>query len=219
MFNQWHELRQKWKRIVLKIVEFGGEVSFEQLRRELNIAPSSLAYILKVLKLKGILEVKARGRFRISYLTPLIFLNKEYIRNGVAYFGLLGLKMERLEPEYKIAIRQLKKLGYRVGKGVVATTLQAMQSWGEEVLDNVEWFLLKEHQLFNPKDAETILKKKILILARDYPLIVDVTSGPRTAALALFKISSEYNIPTIYVREDKTQLIWIKHPEEILQFI
>jgi len=219
MLDQWYLLKHRWKKIILKIVELGGEVSFEQLRKEMNIAQSSLAYILNILRKKGILEAKARGRFKISYLTPLIFLNKEYITNGIAYFGLLGLKMERPKPEYKIAIDQLEKIGYKVRKKVIATALKAIQSWNEEVLNDVEWFLLKENQLFNPKDAETALKQKVLYLAKNYPLIIDVTSGPRTAALALFKISSEHCIPTIYIREDTKQIIWIKHPDEILKDI
>lgn len=219
MLNKFIGLKKRWLKVVKVLSELGGEASFDQIKKNSALPPSTVSYILQVLVRKNLVKLSAKGRYRLAFYTPLIFLNENNAKNSTAYFGLLGLKMNREEPEYKVATRQLKKNGYNIKKKVIATTLRAMQSWGEEVIDDVEWFILKENSLFDPKIAESTLKEKILNLAKNNPLIVDVTSGPRTAALALFKISSEYSIPTIYVREDKAQLIWIKHPREILQAI
>ncbi len=216
MYSEWRKLRRRWKKVILTLAELGGKASFKQLKEKTRYPPSTLAYVLEILKKRGLIRALSKGEYKLRYLTPLIFINKDFIKKKSAYLGLLGLKMEREYPEYRIAIKQLRKEGYGFKKKMVATTLKALQDWGEMVVGEIDFLILKEKQLFNPRDVEKILKNKVIELIEEYFLLVDITSGPRTAAIALFKISIENHVPIVYVREDTGQLIWISHPRDLL---
>ena len=218
MYNEWHRLKKRWRKVVLALAGLGGEASFKQLKKKVGYPPSTLAYILQILKDKGFIKALSKGRYRLNYLTPLIYIDKQFIKKKSAYLGLLGLKMEREDPEYRVAISQLEKEGYGIARKVVVTTLKALQDWGEEIINDANFLLLKEEQLFDPKNTEKALKNKITELIKEYFLIVDITSGPRTAAIALFKISIKNYIPVIYIREDTGQLIWVSHPKELISY-
>lgn len=209
-------LKKRWVKILIALVDNCGEASFSQLKEKTKIPSSTLAYILNTLKRENLIISTGRGKYKLKFFTPFMFLNIKYSTKNLAYFGLLGLRMGREQPEYKIALRELEYEGYNVVKIVVATTLKALSSWGEDFLENIEICLLKEGSLFNPIEAEKNLNDKVVELIKNYPLVVDITSGPRVAALALYKLCNKYSIPVIYIREDNQQLIWIKSINEII---
>ncbi len=211
------KIKKKWIHVLKVIIENSGKASFSQIKEKTNIPSSTLAYTLKILKRNNLIISIGKGLYKLKYFTPYIFLNKKYSLRNIVYFGLLGLKMNREKPEYNIAIAKLNDEKYKIKKIVIATTIKALDSWGENILENIDIIILKEKYLFNPVDAEKVLRKKIIELIEKYPVIVDITSGPRTAALAMYKIAMKYSIPTIYIREDTKQLIWINKIENILE--
>ncbi len=203
--------------LVLKeVARLGGECSFSQLLNRISIPPSSLEYQISKLARKKLLLRVGRGRLRLAQYTPYIFCSNGWERRA-AYFSLLGLKNGHEKPEYTAAAEKLSREGVEVASTIVATTVSALTSWGEAVGGSVKIVLLREAEAYDPKLAYKAMKPTVKELAMESPLICDVTSGPRPAALALFTLSLRLHIPVIYLREDTDELIWIVRPEEALE--
>ena len=206
--------RRRRCRDILKIVAMKGKASLGDIRRELNAPPSTLSYWLNVLVWKGLLTKEGKGIYRLKRQTPLGFLSKNIPK---AYVGLVGMRLGREKPEWITALEKLSKNCFIIEKVVLISSPEALSEWEEYHNPSIEWRVFAEDVLFSPKEAEKCIRKVLEEVAETHALVADITSGPRTAGISLYRVASEFYAPIIYLREDTQELVWIKTVEEIVK--
>src|ERR687892_2329 len=97
------------RKIVQAIAQEGGTAKFSTICKRTSIKDNTLLHHLNVLIEYGIIEQIADGPYALRYKTPLGFILNEKApeKERCVYFGLLGDRRERDEPETTIALYQL----------------------------------------------------------------------------------------------------------------
>lgn len=154
------------------------------------------------------------------YKTPLCYIAGAHV--PYAYIGLLGLSREgQEEPETETAITLLRKEGYEFDKILVATTLDALNSWGglrgREMQKIVDPLILELIEMNDIQRVEARIEDKMTEVMKSHIVILDCTSGTRPAGIAFYRLSDKWKVPLIYVYESSRKILWLKSREDIIR--
>jgi DNA-binding transcriptional ArsR family regulator len=201
------------RKTVITLIQLGGEASYKDIQEGTDLSGSTLVYHLNKLITLDVVESPVKGYYRLKYRTPLSYVF-DAPKIPYAYFGLLGRKEDKTEAEPKVALELLKKEKIRPSHVYVLTTPEALSDWSELHLP-YNWILCYEEEIV---DIDAVLSKtrpQLLLLLRDYVVILDCTSATKPATLAFYKHAQEFHLPLIYVYEQNLKIKWLKSKEDI----
>ncbi|MEM1589649.1 MAG: hypothetical protein QW175_04460 [Candidatus Bathyarchaeia archaeon] len=192
----------------------------QEIVKKLNVcSKNTIHHHLNFLELYNFIE-SAHPPIKLKYKTPLCWLANTP-RVSFAYLGLLG---ERRYPvsETETAIELLKSdpnVGAKPEKIVVLTSQEVIGEWKDGISPEIKitWETLSEEELNDIDKVEEFIKPKIIELMKNYILIMDLTSGPRTAGLAYYELADQFKIPLIYVYYPKKRLRWLISKEKLMK--
>src|SRR5918996_591551 len=198
------------RKIVQAIAQEGGTAKFSTICKRTSIKDNTLLHHLNVLIEYGIIEQIADGPYALRYKTPLGFILNEKApeKERCVYFGLLGDRRERDEPETKIALELLKKQGIEVNLGYVVTSSAAAQSWKNSQLP-VQWILVDGDAIMDIDKIRKRIESILTDLIKEHMVIMDCTSFNKPATIALYQLAEAYLIPLIYIYEPRGKLKWL----------
>ncbi|MHA1838383.1 MAG: hypothetical protein ACTSYO_00265 [Candidatus Ranarchaeia archaeon] len=201
------------KKIVKILVELGGETNYKQIQENCDIPGATIIYHLNRLMSFGVIENPLKGVYRIKYKSPLSYISDESSSN-YTYFGLLGRKEERQNPEPNQAIELLKREDICVETSYVVTTLEALNEWKQSQL-SFNWILCYSEEIRDINKVYNKVKPILELQMRISLVVLDCTSATKPATLAYYKLAQEYLLPLIYLNEEKQELIWLNSKEDI----
>lgn len=206
------ELHPTSKETLKKLFPNSPEDKLEDQKSKVNSSVSHLKYY-------NFVEGERYGPIRLKYRTPLCWLaNTPNV--PFAYIGLLG------ERRYPVSITdtaiELLKTDPNVGvepeRVVIVTSPKIVAEWDGAINVRVdEWKTMSEDELNDIDEVERRITWKIIELMRDYILIMDLTSGPRTAGIAFYELAIQFKIPLIYVYYPKKRLRWLNSRERLMR--
>jgi DNA-binding transcriptional ArsR family regulator len=201
------------RKTVKALINLGGEASYKDLQERTALSGSTLVYHLNRLITLDVVESPVKGYYRLKYRTPLSYVFDDP-GLSYAYFGLLGRKEDKTEPEPKVALELLSKEKISPSHVYVVTTPEALSDWSDLHLP-YNWILCYEEEIV---DIDAILRKtrpQLVSLLRDFVVILDCTSATKPATLAYYKHAEEFYLPLIYVYEENLTIKWLKSKEDI----
>jgi len=143
------------KKVAEAIAKNGGVATFSQIQATSDVKGSVLNHHLNRLQRLKIVEKEVKGTYRLTYKTPLCFIFPTKTRIPIAYFGLLGKREARKEPEPEIAIELLKKEKLKPDLIYVTTSPEALNEWKDLKLP-YQWILCYEEEII---DIESVKQK------------------------------------------------------------
>jgi len=188
------------------LAKAGGVANFSEIELNSGVRGNLLTHHLSRLQALHIVEREGRGTYRLRYKTPLCFLFDE--KTPTAYFGLLGRRSGRKEPETATALRLLGKERVESKLVYVVTSPEALAEWKELRLP-YQWILCYEEEIVDTDAIREKVRPQMESLLRSYSLIMDCTSSTKPATIAYYQLAETYLIPLIYVYEEKHQLRWL----------
>lgn len=204
-------------RAAIAIAKKGGVANFSDICKISGVKSSTLEHSLGILIKCGIIKKEVKGTYRLRYLTPLCYLfNYEHL--PIAYFGLLGTKNTRKEPETQTALKLLKDEKI-VPKSVhVLTTSSGFKDW-ENMKLPYEWIICYEDEISDIDSIKEKADKRLRLLLKDHMVIIDCTSATKPATIAYYELAQIYQTPLIYIYEPKLKLKWLRSKETIAKEI
>lgn len=194
--------------VAMSLAELDGVSSFAELERCSKVEGNLLLHHLNRLQSLGVVEKEGRGTYRLRYKTPLCFISEEFKGTSIVYFGLLGRRGERREPETTTAIDLLRKERIEPKLIYVVTSPEAMNEWKSLRLP-FQWILCYEDEIVDIDAIREKVRPQMESLLRDHVVIMDCTSSTKPATIAYYQLAEEHMVPLIYVYEEKRQLRWL----------
>jgi hypothetical protein len=196
----------KGRKVVQAIATAGGISSFSEIETSSGVNGSTLVYHLNRLIMYSIVSSPSKGSYELVYRTPFCLLD-DNIREA-SYFGLLGRRAGRGEPEPEVACALLSTEGMKMDSMHVVTSPDALTEWSSDKLP-YQWLLCYEDEII---DIEKVVKKvegPLLELMRKGLVVLDCTSATKPASLAFYYLAQKYLVPLVYVYEEKRELRWL----------
>ncbi|MEM2703056.1 MAG: winged helix-turn-helix domain-containing protein [Candidatus Bathyarchaeia archaeon] len=201
-------------KIIEAIAKARGVASFSEIQSLSGVKDSVLTHHLNRLQRFHVIEKEVKGTYRLTYKTPLCFIYPPKTRIPIAYFGLLGKKDSRKEPEPQFAIKILEGEGLRPDLAYVTTSPEALNDWKDIKLP-YQWILCYEDEIANVDAVKRKVLPQLESLLRNYIVIMDCTSATKPATIAYYEIAQTYLIPLIYIYEETKELKWLISRETI----
>ncbi len=202
------------RKVIEAIARLGGVASFSEIQATSNVRGSVLTHHLNRLQRFHIIEKEAKGTYKLTYKTPLCLIYPPKMRIPVAYFGLLGRKDSRKEPEPQFATKILEKEGFKPDLIYVTTSPEALNDWKNLKLP-YQWILCYEDEIANVDEVKRKVLPQLESLLRNYLVIMDCTSATKPATIAYYELAQTYLIPLIYIYEETKELKWLISKETI----
>jgi len=204
------------RKVLKALALHGGTATFSQLEKSSGVKGSVLTHHLNKLQKLKIVEKEVKGTYRLIYKTPLCFIYTPKTRIPTAYFGLLGRKNSREEPEPYVAIELLKKEKLNPSLIYVVTSPEALNEWKSLKLP-YQWILCYEDEIVNIDAVKNKILPQLTSLLKEYIVIMDCTSATKPATIAYYELAQTYQIPLIYVYEETKELKWLISRETIMK--
>jgi DNA-binding transcriptional ArsR family regulator len=202
------------RKVIEVIAKLGGVASFSEIQSTSNVKGSVLTHHLNRLQRFHIIEKEVKGTYRLTYKTPLCFIYPPRTGVQIAYFGLLGKKDLRSEPEPKFAIKILENEGLKPDLTYVTTSPEALNDWKDLRLP-YQWILCYEDEIANVDAVKRKVSPQLESLLRNYLVIMDCTSATKPATIAYYELAQTYLAPLIYIYEETGELKWLISRESI----
>ena len=204
------------RKVLEAIARKGGIANFSEIQTQSGVEGSVLNHHLNRLLGLRVIQKEVKGTYRLRFKTPLCFLFNPSQRVPIAYFGLLGRRGTRKEPEPQIAINLLEKENLKPDLTYVVTSTNALNEW-ESLKLPYQWILCYEDEITDVEKIEQKVTPQLLSLLRDYIVIMDCTSATKPATIAYYKLAQELWVPLIYLYEETNQLKWLISRESAKQ--
>jgi len=192
----------------------GGIATFSEIEAESGVKGSVLNHHLNRLQQLKVIQREVKGTYRLTFKTPLCLIFEPKQKTPIAYFGLLGRKESRKEPEPQTALKLLEKKHLKPDFTYVVTSPDAINDWKQLKLP-YQWILCYEEEIINVDTVKQKVTPQLLSLLRDYMVIMDCTSATKPATIAYYELAQKLWIPLIYVYEETKQLKWLISKETI----
>ncbi|MEM2319559.1 MAG: hypothetical protein QXQ63_02295 [Candidatus Bathyarchaeia archaeon] len=196
------------KKVAEAIAKNGGVATFSQIQATSDVKGSVLNHHLNRLQRLKIVEKEVKGTYRLTYKTPLCFIFPTKTRIPIAYFGLLGKREARKEPEPEIAIELLKKEKLKPDLIYVTTSPEALNEWKDLKLP-YQWILCYEEEIIDIESVKQKIKPQLISLLKEYIVIMDCTSATKPATIAYYELAQTYYAPLIYIYEEIKKMKWL----------
>ena len=196
------------RKVLEALAKNGGIASFSQIQAISGVKGSVLTHHLNRLQRLHIIEKEVKGTYRLTYKTPLCFIFPSTVKIPIAYFGLLGRKESRKEPEPQVAIKLLEKEKLKPDLIYVLTSPEALNDWKNLKLP-YQWILCYEDEIINIDSIKQKILPQLISLLKEYIVIMDCTSATKPATIAYYELAQNFHIPLIYIYEETRQLKWL----------
>jgi len=196
------------RKVLEALARSGGVATFSEIQSISNVRGSVLTHHLNRLQRLRIIEKEVKGTYRLTYKTPLCLIFPTKIKIPIAYFGLLGRKETRKEPEPQVAIKLLEKEKLKPDLTYVATSPEALNDWKNLKLP-YQWILCYEDEIINIDSVKQKILPQLTSLLKEYIVIMDCTSATKPATIAYYELAQTYLTPLIYIYEETKQLNWL----------
>jgi len=196
------------RKVLEALAKKNGIANFAEIKRLSGVRGSVLVHHLNRLQKLGVISKETKGTYRLKYKTPLCFIYGTGKPLKIAYFGLLGRREKRSEPEPDVAISLLIKEGYRPELKYIVTSPEALRSWKDLKLQ-YHWILCYEDEIIDVDAVKEKVKPQLLNLLKDSLVVMDCTSATKPATIAYYELAQTLWIPLIYVYEDTKELKWL----------
>jgi len=200
--------------VVRSLASIGGFASFSDIEKTSGVRGSTLVYHLNRLIAYGLVSTPSKGAYELVYKTP--FCQPWGDQLEVAYFGLLGRRSERHEPEPEVARALLAQNRLRVDTMHVVTSPDALSEWSSDRLP-YEWILCYEDEIIDVEKVVMKMEKPLVDLLKKSIVVLDCTSATKPASLAFYQLAEKYLVPLIYVYEERRELRWLLSVENIFK--
>ncbi len=204
------------RKVAEAIARNGGVATFSQIQVLSGVKGSVLNHHLNRLQRLKIIEREVKGTYRLAYKTPLCFLYKSKTKIPIAYFGLLGRRESRTEPEPKIATELLETEKLKPDLAFVVTSPEALNEWKNLKLP-YNWILCYEEEIIDIDSVKRKILPQLTGLLKEYIVIMDCTSATKPATIAYYELAQTYYAPLIYIYEETKKLKWIISKETIVK--
>jgi DNA-binding transcriptional ArsR family regulator len=201
-------------RILESISRKGGIANFSEIQADSGVKGSILNHHLNRLQRLKVITREVKGTYRLTFKTPLCLIFDSKQKIPIAYFGLLGRRETRKDPEPSVAIELLEKENLKPDLTYVVTSPEALNNWKQLKLP-YQWILCYEDEIINVDAIEEKVSPQLLSLLRDYIVIMDCTSATKPATIAYYELAQKLWIPLIYIYEETKQLKWLISHETI----
>jgi len=202
------------RKILKALSHRGGMATFSEIEADSKVKGSVLNHHLNRLQHLGVIQREVKGTYRLTFKTPLCLIFKPKQKIPIAYFGLLGRRESREEPEPQTALKLLAKENIKPDLTYVVTSPDALNDWKRLKLP-YQWILCYEEEIINVDAVKKKVTPQLLSLLRDFMVIMDCTSATKPATIAYYEIAQEFWIPLIYIYEDTKQLKWLISKETV----
>lgn len=204
------------QKVLEAISKKGGIANFSEIQAESGVVGSVLNHHLNRLQRLKVIQREVKGTYRLKFRTPLCFVFGSNQRVPIAYFGLLGRRGTRKEPEPQVAINLLEKEHLEPDLIYVVTSPNALNEW-EDLKLPYQWILCYEDEIADVEKIEQKVTPQLLSLLRDYIVIMDCTSATKPATIAYYELAQKLWVPLIYLYEETKQLKWLISRESTKQ--
>jgi DNA-binding transcriptional ArsR family regulator len=205
---------QKSRKVLEILAKNGGIATFSQIEKESDVKGSVLNHHLNRLQQLKVIQKEVKGTYRLKYKTPLCLIYGSRQKIPITYFGLLGRKEGREEPEPKVALKLLEKENMKPDFAYVVTSPEALNDWKELKLP-YQWILCYEEEIINIDAVKQKIKPQLLNILQNHTVIMDCTSATKPATIAYYELAQKLWIPIIYIYEETKQLKWLISKEAI----
>ena len=202
------------RKILQALAYKGGVATFSEIEREAGVKGSVLTHHLNRLQRFNVIQREVKGTYRLKFKTPLCFMFDSKQKVPIAYFGLLGQRESREEPEPEVAQKLLEKEQLKPDMIYVVTSPEALNDWKQLKLP-YQWILCYEEEIINVDLVRKKVTPQLLSLLKDYIVIMDCTSATKPATIAYYELAQNYCVPLIYIYEETKQLKWLLSKEAI----
>lgn len=204
----------KGRKVVQALAAAGGVSSFSEIEASSGVNGSTLVYHLNRLTAYRIVSSPSKGSYELAYRTPFCLLEDKI--GEVSYFGLLGRRSGRGEPEPEVARALLRSEGMKVDSMHVVTSPDALTEWSSEKL-SYQWLLCYEDEIIDIEKVVEKVEGPLLELMRKGIVVLDCTSATKPASLAFYYLAQKYLVPLIYVYEERRELRWLQSRSDIAE--
>ncbi len=204
------------RKVVEAIAKSGGVATFSQIQAMSGVKGSVLNHHLNRLQHLNIIEKEVKGTYRLKYKTPLCFLFPAKTKIPITYFGLMGKRETRKEPEPKIAIELLEKEKIKPDLIYVVTSPEALNEWKNLKLP-YQWILCYEEEIINIESVKQKILRQLTSLLKESIVIMDCTSATKPATIAYYELAQTYYIPLIYIYEETKKMKWLISRDMIIE--
>lgn len=202
------------RRVIEAIAKAGGVASFSEIQSISKVRGSVLTHHLNRLQRFHVIEREVKGTYRLTYKTPLCFIYPPKTKVSIAYFGLLGKKDSRSEPEPQFAMKILESEELKPDLAYVTTSPEALNDWKDLKLP-YQWILCYEDEIANVDAVKRKVLPQLESLLRNHIVIMDCTSATKPATIAYYELAQTYIIPLIYIYEETGELKWLISKDSI----
>ena len=202
------------RKILQALAYKGGVATFSEIETEAGVKGSVLTHHLNRLQRFNVIQREVKGTYRLKFKTPLCFMFNSKQKVPIAYFGLLGQRESREEPEPEVAQKLLEKEQLKPDMIYVVTSPEALNDWKQLKLP-YQWILCYEEEIINVDLVRKKVTPQLLSLLKDYIVIMDCTSATKPATIAYYELAQNYCVPLIYIYEETKQLKWLLSKEAI----
>lgn len=202
------------KKILEAISKKGGLATFSEIQAESGVKGSILNHHLNRLQKLEVIQREVKGTYKLTFKTPLCLIFNPKHKIPIAYFGLLGRKESRTEPETQVALNLLEKESLKSDLIYVVTSPDALDDWKTLKLP-YQWILCYEDEIIKVEVVKQKVIPQLHSLLRDYIVIMDCTSATKPATIAYYELAQKLWIPLIYVYEETKELKWLISRETI----
>ena len=204
------------KRVIEALTKNGGIATFSEIQRLSGVRGSVLTHHLNRLQHLHVIEREVKGTYRLTFKTPFCFIFPTKTKIPIAYFGLLGRRESREEPEPEVALKLLEKEKLKPDLIYVVTSPEALNDWKDLRLP-YHWILCYEDEIINVDSVKEKILKQLTSLLKQYIVIMDCTSATKPATIAYYELAQTYYIPLIYVYEETKELKWLISKKTIME--
>ncbi len=204
------------RKVAEAIAKNGGVAIFSQIQATSGVKGSVLNHHLNRLQRLKIVEKEVKGTYRLTYKTPLCFIFPTKTRTPIAYFGLMGKRENRKQPEPEIAIELLKKEKLKPDLIYVATSPEALNEWKDLKLP-YQWILCYEEEIIDIESVKQKIQPQLISLLKEYIVIMDCTSATKPATIAYYELAQTYYAPLIYIYEETKKMKWLISRDTIIK--
>jgi len=202
------------RKILQALAHKGGVATFSEIEAKSGVKGSVLTHHLNRLQRFNVIQREVKGTYRLKFKTPLCFMFNSKQKVPIAYFGLLGQRESREEPEPEVAQKLLEKEQLKPDMVYVVTSPEALNDWKQLKLP-YQWILCYEEEIINVDLVRKKVNPQLLSLLKDYIVIMDCTSATKPATIAYYELAQNYCVPLIYIYEETKQLKWLLSKEAI----
>lgn len=202
------------RRILEALTIHGGIATFSELEVTSGVKGSVLTHHLNRLQRLKVIEKEVKGTYRLTYKTPLCFIYSTRTKIPIAYFGLLGRRESRNEPEPQVALDLLKKQNLEPSLKYVVTSPEALNEW-KDLKPPYQWILCYQDEIIDIDAVKTKILPQLTSLLKEYVVIMDCTSATKPATIAYYELAQTFLIPLIYVYEETKKMKWLISKETI----